>query len=557
MSSFQTCLRKGSLFVVLVAVGCGEGLSGPDDVQQVAGDVRAAGTPPDAAATISFDAFSDDVSARAATTTRTLIRSAAGYQSFFGHAPPPAVDFSRDWVMFYAAGTEPTGGYGASFVAVLRAGTSLIAITQLSSPGASCPVTQVLTAPYALIKFPKQPGTSAQFYKSDTIVNCGTDQCAGIKCADGGHCDPATGKCISQAIFCGGIGGIPCPGAGKCVDNPNDSCDPKAGGADCGGICSCPKSAVCDANTNWDPSPSVCACVPVKPPVCGPVCDIYCDYGNVLDANGCPTCKCNPPPADPCATVKCAAGTHCDAGKCAPDAVSCGGFIGKPCPGLGKCVDNPKDTCDPAAGGADCPGICSCVQNVLCTTNSRFDSSPSVCACVPVKPPVCGPVCDIYCDYGNALDANGCRTCKCNPPPIDPCETVKCAAGTHCDAGKCAPDAVSCGGFIGKPCPGLGKCVDNPKDTCDPTAGGADCPGICSCVQNVLCTTNSRFDSSPSVCACVPVTPGICTKDMCPGVGPLGATMICADGTTAGPVCAPTADGVCGWKVTTCPPAQH
>src|SRR5262245_45823738 len=29
---------------------------------------------------------------------------------------------------------------------------------------------------------------------------------------------------------------------------------------------------------------------------CGPVCEIYCQYGNVKDASGCPTCACNPPP---------------------------------------------------------------------------------------------------------------------------------------------------------------------------------------------------------------------------------------------------------------------
>ena len=378
MTSFQTpqsSIRRSPFLATLAGlttlaavVGCGEGLTGTDDVQQFAGDVRAAGTQPDAATTISFEAFTDDVSKRAATKTRTLIRSAAGYQSFFGHAAPASVDFARDWVMFYAAGTEPTGGYEASFVAVLRAGPSLIAITQLVSPGALCPVPQLVTAPYALIKFTAQPGTSAEFYKSDSIRDCVPDVCAGTQCVTGSHCDPATGKCISDGV-------------------------------------------------------------------CGPVCDIYCDYGNVLDASGCPTCSCNPPPKDPCATVK-------------------------------------------------------------------------------------------------------------------------CAAGTHCDSGKCAPDGVSCGGFTGKPCPGFGKCVDNPNDSCDPTTGGADCAGICSCVQNVLCTTNSRFDSSPSVCACVPVTPGTCTKDMCPGAGPLVATMLCADGTTAGPVCAPDADGVCAWKVTTCPVAQ-
>jgi hypothetical protein len=42
---------------------------------------------------------------------------------------------------------------------------------------------------------------------------------------------------VSSAIFCGGIAGIQCPSGMDCIDNPNDSCDPKHGGADCGGIC--------------------------------------------------------------------------------------------------------------------------------------------------------------------------------------------------------------------------------------------------------------------------------------------------------------------------------
>ena len=43
------------------------------------------------------------------------------------------------------------------------------------------------------------------------------------------------GKCVQ---FCGGIAGIACHGANEtCVDDPNDSCDPAHGGADCGGIC--------------------------------------------------------------------------------------------------------------------------------------------------------------------------------------------------------------------------------------------------------------------------------------------------------------------------------
>ncbi len=42
---------------------------------------------------------------------------------------------------------------------------------------------------------------------------------------------------VSSAKMCGGIAGFQCDSGTHCIDNPNDSCDPKNGGADCGGIC--------------------------------------------------------------------------------------------------------------------------------------------------------------------------------------------------------------------------------------------------------------------------------------------------------------------------------
>lgn len=42
---------------------------------------------------------------------------------------------------------------------------------------------------------------------------------------------------VGDLIFCGGIAAFPCPDGMQCVDDPDDSCDPKNGGADCGGIC--------------------------------------------------------------------------------------------------------------------------------------------------------------------------------------------------------------------------------------------------------------------------------------------------------------------------------
>ena len=48
--------------------------------------------------------------------------------------------------------------------------------------------------------------------------------------------NPDTGGTCVQ--FCGGFAGIACHGANEtCIDDPNDSCDPAHGGADCGGIC--------------------------------------------------------------------------------------------------------------------------------------------------------------------------------------------------------------------------------------------------------------------------------------------------------------------------------
>jgi hypothetical protein len=377
--------RRASLVIgigALALAGCDGG--GDGDLQQVNGDVSTAVAPPAAASTLDFQQFNDDVGDRASTETRTLIRTARAYQSFFGHAPPPAVDFSREWVIFYAAGTKATGGFDASVLSLLRSGHTLIAITQLVSPGTGCAVTQGLTTPHVLVKFPAQPGSSASFFKQDRTADCPSDGCAAVLCPAGSICDPATGTCSPAPVRCGGIAGIACPGAGRCVDDPSDSCDPNAGGADCGGICACVQNVLCTSDSKFDSSPAVCACVPSKP-ICPPVCDIYCEYGNVLDANGCPTCKCNPPPTNACAAVLCPTGTTCDpaTGKCIPAKVTCGGFAGKACPGFGRCADDPSDSCDPNAGGADCLGLCTCVQNVLCTANSTFDSSPSVCACVP------------------------------------------------------------------------------------------------------------------------------------------------------------------------------
>jgi hypothetical protein len=89
-----------------------------------------------------------------------------------------------------------------------------------------------------------------------------------------------TGACGPKGPLCGGIAGFACPGQGQCVDDPSDSCDPRSGGADCGGMCTCPKQAVCRAGSHFDSSPAVCACVPdvggCAPCPPGRICPMVC-----------------------------------------------------------------------------------------------------------------------------------------------------------------------------------------------------------------------------------------------------------------------------------------
>jgi hypothetical protein len=85
--------------------------------------------------------------------------------------------------------------------------------------------------------------------------------CASVLCIVGTVCEetPTGPQCLPSGDFCGGFAGIPCGSGEECIDDPSDDCDPENGGADCGGVC-------------------------VEQPV-----------------------------TDPCAAVRCRAGTHCEA----------------------------------------------------------------------------------------------------------------------------------------------------------------------------------------------------------------------------------------------------
>lgn len=114
----------------------------------------------------------------------------------------------------------------------------------------------------------------------------------------------------------------------------------------------------------------------------------------------------------------------------------------------------------------------------------------------------------------------------------DGCNTCTCAAdGAYCTEMACAPD----GGADAGVCAYNGK-VYNPGDSF-PSSDGCNSCG-CSEDGRVPCTKK----------ACVTDCSG---PKACSGPAPGAPTILCADGTTAGPKCADIG-GTCGWTFTEC-----
>lgn len=228
-----------------------------------------------------------------------------------------------------------------------------------------------------------------------------------------------------------------------------------------------------------------------------------------------------------CASVLCAPETTCKAidGK-AQCVRQCGGFAGIPCPGGYACVDDPTDSCDPAAGGADCIGICveaprpqacgsrglpPCGGDTFCDFPVGADCGradvPGVCApkpsaCNRLYAPVCG------CDgrtYGNACNAAA--------------RGVSVDYEGACKAESCdAQDAVGqgiCLAFWGVKWTGVG-CVGVSGCSC----AGSDCDQLYA----------DRFSCEVAYRECVTAPPRTCAALRC------GPGQVCTE-TAVGPSC--------------------
>ncbi|MBK7861149.1 MAG: hypothetical protein IPJ65_21565 [Archangiaceae bacterium] len=241
-------------------------------------------------------------------------------------------------------------------------------------------------------------------------------------------------------------GAVMCPAGTECCNESCGTCVPPGGACD-QLFCSGPVDAG---------------------PQCGPVCAIYCPWGNVKDMNGCDTCACNPAPPVQCGATTCPSGTECCNASC------------------GVCVP---------PGGACTKEFCQSVD----------------------AGPMCPPVCDIFCPNGNVKDGNGCDTCACLPSTgPTKCGPNTCAAGQECcndSCGICVPPGGACT---------QQACLLVDAGTApDQQCGATTCPSGTECCN-------------PSCGTCVPPG-GVCTQEYCAptNVTPLQqcGTVTCAAGT--------------------------
>lgn len=314
---FQT-LGVASL-LSLSLLGCGTAGDG-DLIEEGALSIATGDDKADGPA-IAFTEFTDDIGTRGQSETRRVFTSAASYKSYFGHAAPATVAFPKEWVVFYSAGVKNTGGYDAKVAKITTStsGLTLKVVTSLVSPGSDCFVTQALTKPYALVKLkrPNPTPSNVSYFRDDSVRSCSAPSCDTVRCAAGTHCELVQVFCITT----------PCNPQPQCVA---DTTCPGAGSVSSStGQCECLALGLCIEPLIWNSDPAVCGCETVT--------------------------------SDPCATVRCAAGTHCvasgNAASCVPDAPAGG------CTSVADCYEY-----DDYCGGCNCRAFSVHDSVPACTT---------------------------------------------------------------------------------------------------------------------------------------------------------------------------------------------
>ena len=411
---------------------------------------------------------------------------------------------------------------------------------------------------------PKAKDESKVSTATGALVHCGNVVCrAGRECCNEscGICTEPDVACSAQicktgdgvgalAPECGGSDKRPCPGEGRCMEGGGDACDPNDG-ARCVGTCKCPKSAQCPEGSRWNDAPGVCGCEADE--------SAGGSGGRSGGGDDDDDDDDEPPAGDRDAGTNggnggnSGSGGNDDAGMSGGSGggggnSGTGGSGGSNASGNGGSGNSGSGgggggnsgSGGSGGSGGGTPEACgdiTCASGQYCCNESCAICAPigdtcSTQTCTPTggttAPPLCGSTmcakdqvcCDPACGLCAASSA-ACKDVSCTDPgphPGELCSEIRCPGGQRCEyvaitcvTDPCPPEPtcvpyVPCGGFTGAKCPGGGTCIDDYSDECDPLNGDVACDGLCKCNPRLLvaCKVPLHFDSSPSVCACVP-----------------------------------------------------
>jgi len=138
-----------------------------------------------------------------------VIKSKTAWKNVFGTTAPSSIDFTKEWVAFYSAGRQSSGGYTAEIARVRLSdtGKTLKIATRLEAPGADCITLTVITTPYAVVKFAKpSPAPSTNRYTNERETYSCSDSCSGTEVTtdnffpstDGMECHQTKEHCVTS-----------------------------------------------------------------------------------------------------------------------------------------------------------------------------------------------------------------------------------------------------------------------------------------------------------------------------------------------------------------------
>jgi hypothetical protein len=178
MRNLLTALTAAGL-IVGGLTACATDGAGEDEIAELdeSGDDSKTDQPDIALTVLDIDPPKDRFSEKVG-----VIKSRSAFKTVFGYSAPSSIDFNKQWVAYYTAGTQTSGGYHATIerVRLSDTGKTLRITANLDRPGFDCVVTQALTAPYAVVKFakPSSAPTTNRYYREESTTNC-SQACAG------------------------------------------------------------------------------------------------------------------------------------------------------------------------------------------------------------------------------------------------------------------------------------------------------------------------------------------------------------------------------------------